>query len=80
MRSFPALAGIEALNVIVDNDESGAGLEAARECEARWLAAGAEVNLHMSDEVGDLDDAFRRAEEPKLENDPNATPKNEGSP
>ncbi len=80
MRSFPALAGIEFLTIIVDNDKkTHAGLEAAKECEARWLAAGAEVKMRMSDEPGeDIDDAFRRIL--KLENDPDAIPKKEGSP
>jgi len=59
MRSFPLLSGIEALNVIVDNDLSGAGERAAREVEARWLAAGREVNLLRSDAPGDLNDALK---------------------
>jgi CHC2 zinc finger/Toprim domain len=59
MASFPVLAGIEALNVIVDHDENGAGERAAREVEARWLAAGCEVNLLRSDALGDLNDALK---------------------
>lgn len=43
MAKFPVLTGIEALTLLVDNDESGAGERAARECSARWTAAGREV-------------------------------------
>jgi len=38
-----ALAGIETLTLLVDNDASGAGQEAAAICARRWLAAGREV-------------------------------------
>ena len=57
--AFPVLPGIEALNVIVDHDANGAGEKAAREVEARWLAAGREVNLIRSDTPGDLNDALK---------------------
>jgi hypothetical protein len=43
MASFPVLAGIEALTLLVDNDQSGTGQRAAAACTARWLAAGCEV-------------------------------------
>jgi putative DNA primase/helicase len=43
IRQFPVLAGIEALTILVDNDASGTGQAAARECSARWTAAGREV-------------------------------------
>ncbi len=43
MASFPVLAGVETLTLLVDNDESGAGQRAAAECSARWTAAGREV-------------------------------------
>ncbi len=59
MAKFPVLAGIEALNVIADNDPDGAGERAAREVEARWLAAGKEVNLFRSGALGDLNDALK---------------------
>jgi hypothetical protein len=38
MAKFPALPGIEALTLLVDHDESGAGQRAAEECAARWEA------------------------------------------
>jgi hypothetical protein len=56
---FPVLSGVEALNVIVDHDHSGAGERAAREVETRWRAAGREVNLLRSDAPGDLNDALK---------------------
>ncbi len=59
MASFPVLSGIEALTVVVDHDLNGAGERAAREVEARWLAAGKEVRLKMSDALGDLNDALK---------------------
>ena len=48
IRSFPVLAGIEALTILVDNDEADrngrrAGPDAAAECSARWTAASREV-------------------------------------
>jgi Toprim domain len=57
--AFPVLGGIEAINVIVDHDDNGAGEKAAREVEARWRAAGREVNLIRSDTPGDLNDALK---------------------
>jgi hypothetical protein len=43
MQEFPVLAGIEALTLLVDADESGTGQRAADECSARWTEAGKEV-------------------------------------
>jgi putative DNA primase/helicase len=60
MAAFPVLDGIEALNVIVDHDLDGAGERAGREVEARWLAAGREVNLFRPEAPGDLNDVVRR--------------------
>ncbi|HKI14287.1 MAG TPA: CHC2 zinc finger domain-containing protein [Roseiarcus sp.] len=59
MKSFPVLAGIESLNVIVDHDLNSAGERAAREVEARWRAAGKEVNLYLPNKPGDLNDMSR---------------------
>jgi Toprim domain len=49
IRSFPVLAGIESLSIIVDNDEADrngrrAGQSASLECARRWLDAGKEVH------------------------------------
>jgi len=62
MASFPVLSGIEALSVMVDHDTNGAGERAAREVEARWLAAGRrrdDVKLLLRDTLGDLNNALR---------------------
>jgi phage/plasmid primase-like uncharacterized protein len=58
MESFPVLAGIEALTLLVDNDVSGTGQKAAATCAARWSAAGREVTRltpkHAGDDFNDL--------------------------
>ena len=38
MAKFPVPSGIEALTILVDHDESGAGQRAADECASRWEA------------------------------------------
>jgi hypothetical protein len=43
MARFPVLPGIEALTLIVDNDKSGTGQQAAATCARRWIDAGREV-------------------------------------
>jgi hypothetical protein len=43
LREFPVLAGIEALTILVDHDESGDGQKAASVCARRWLDAQREV-------------------------------------
>ena len=43
MAKFPILPGVEALTLLVDNDESGAGQRAAAECSSRWTSAGRDV-------------------------------------
>jgi hypothetical protein len=43
LRDFPVLAGIEALTILVDHDESGDGQKAASVCARRWLDAEREV-------------------------------------
>ncbi len=59
MASFPTLSGIKVLSVIADHDLSGAGEKAARQVEARWRAAGKEVNLYLPNEPGDVNDMSR---------------------
>src|SRR5262249_34062081 len=56
MRRFPVLAGIETLTILVDNDQSGAGQDAARECSARWTAAGRDVIRLVPTSTGDFND------------------------
>ena len=57
IKSFPVLAGIDALTIIVDHDEGDrngrqAGQEAALACSARWTAAGVEVRRIVPRNVG----------------------------
>jgi hypothetical protein len=57
MAKFPVRPGIDALTLIADNDESGAGQAAANECFGRWKNAGREVWTVISDTPGtDLND------------------------
>jgi hypothetical protein len=43
MKTFPVLAGIEALTAFADHDKNGAGENAAQACIVRWLHAGREA-------------------------------------
>jgi phage/plasmid primase-like uncharacterized protein len=59
LSKFPVLAGIEALTILVDHDESGAGQRAAEECAARWEAF-ADVTLLTPASLGtDFNDWIR---------------------
>ena len=59
VRHFPL--GIECLTIIVDNDESGTGQQAALECSSRWTRAGREVFRVIPDRCGqDMNDIVRR--------------------
>jgi hypothetical protein len=49
---FPLLAAIDALTIIVDNDENGDGQKAAARCYDRWFAAGREVWCVVPHEPG----------------------------
>ena len=51
MAKFPVLAGIEALTLLVDHDESGAGQRAAEECASRWETV-ADVTLITPTNLG----------------------------
>jgi phage/plasmid primase-like uncharacterized protein len=48
------LNGIEALTLFGDNDDdkSGAGEKAVRECAARWRAAGRDVTVYIPKAAG----------------------------
>jgi hypothetical protein len=56
MAKFPLLARIEALTLFADHDENGAGLKAAQEAQARWIAAHREARVFMTDQLGDIND------------------------
>lgn len=45
IRTFPVLSGIEVLVILCEADDGGTNEAAARECGARWYAAGREVIL-----------------------------------
>jgi len=50
---FPVLPGVEALTILVDNDESGTGQRRAIECSDRWTKAGREVLRVIPRRTGD---------------------------
>lgn len=52
MAAFPALAGVEALTLLVDHDENGAGQRAAERCARRWNDAGKKVIRLMPGDLG----------------------------
>ena len=56
MRSFPPLPGIEAITLLVDNDDSGAGERAAEACATRWIEVGRDVIPLMPSDLGDFND------------------------
>ena len=59
MTKFPVLPGIEALTIVADNDDNGAGERACEACAARWHAAGREVFIIQPTIGKDLNDAIR---------------------
>lgn len=59
MRTFPVLAGVEALTIIADHDANGAGEHAAKACADRLRASGREVHIFRSNQYGDLNDALQ---------------------
>jgi hypothetical protein len=50
---FPLIRGIEHLNILVDRDANNVGINAARTCAARWIAAGRRVALLIPHAEGD---------------------------
>ena len=54
---FPALAGIEALTLLAENDATNA--RAVEVCAERWAAAGADVNIIRSTRGNDLNDVLK---------------------
>ena len=54
LAAFPVLPGIEALTIFGDNDDdrTGTGEKAARECAGRWRAAGREVTVYIPKAAG----------------------------
>jgi Toprim domain len=63
LRTFPVLPGIECLTIVVDNDESGIGQQAAIACSTRWTSAGREVTRVIPDQRGhDMNNVLQRAQ------------------
>lgn len=61
MERFPVLPGVEALTLIVDNDASGRGQDAAAICARRWIEAGREVVRLTPKMIGeDFNDIIRK--------------------
>jgi hypothetical protein len=52
LTEFPLLAGIEALTIFADNDESGTGQRAADTVAHRWATAGREARMVLAERVG----------------------------
>jgi putative DNA primase/helicase len=66
LRKFPVLHGIKRLTLLIDNDASGTGQNAAAECKSRYLAAGVDVRDVMSATVGnDLNNELRNRGAPQ---------------
>lgn len=59
LQTFPALAGIEALTILVDRDEKGGGQRAAAVCAQRWCDAKREVISLTPTQPGDFNDIVR---------------------
>jgi hypothetical protein len=59
LATFPVLPGVDCLTILTDHDRLNprtgrrAGMEAARECARRWVAAGAEVRVWRSPVEGE---------------------------
>jgi hypothetical protein len=56
MAKLPVVSGIEAINILADNDANGAGERAARELQARWKSAGRVARVWKPKTRGDLND------------------------
>jgi putative DNA primase/helicase len=57
--AFPVLAGLEALTILAETDDSGANAKAVRACGTRWAAADCEVIVATPRMAGDMNDAVR---------------------
>ena len=58
VRTFPVLAGVEALTILEETGDGGASAQAVREVGARWHHAGREVEIITPTVPGDLNDAL----------------------
>jgi DNA polymerase I-like protein with 3'-5' exonuclease and polymerase domains len=59
---FPLIPNVEHLNILVDRDANKVGINAARTCAARWIAAGRRVALLIPNTEGaDFNDLVQAA-------------------
>lgn len=56
--TFPVLAGIDALTILAETDDSGANARAIKACAERWIANSREVIVATPRVAGDLNDAL----------------------
>ena len=59
IKSFPVLAGIDAITICGETDDNGANARAAQECAARWIEAGREAFVIEPLMSGDLNDVWK---------------------
>ncbi|MDH2400788.1 toprim domain-containing protein [Bradyrhizobium sp. SSUT18] len=57
--TFPVLAGIDALTILAETDDSGANAQAIKNCGNRWAAEQREVIVATPREAGDMNDAVQ---------------------
>lgn len=57
--NFPVLAGIDALTILAETDDTGANARAIAQCGDRWIAAGREVLTATPLIGGDMNDVVR---------------------
>ena len=53
---LPVLAGIDALTILAETDDSGDNARNARKCARAWVAAGREASIVMPGIAGDMND------------------------
>jgi hypothetical protein len=59
IKTFPVLAGVEAITVLGEVGDGGASHRAAQACAARWIEAGREALIVVPQVGGDLNDVWR---------------------
>jgi hypothetical protein len=57
--TFPVLAGIDALTILAETDDSGANAQAIKTCGNRWAAEHREVIVATPRGAGDMNDAVQ---------------------
>ena len=57
--AFPVLAGIDALTIMGETDDSGDNAQNARTCARAWVTAGRETSIVVPDVPGDMNDVVK---------------------